>query len=58
MARVKAQVGLRLETSTLHKISVIAKKNLRSINSQVEFLVKQEIDRYEKENGPIETEED
>lgn len=58
MTKIKAQVGLRLEPATLHKITVIAKKNLRSINAQVEFLVQQEIDRYEKENGPIETEED
>lgn len=53
MAVQKIQTGLRLEEDTWEKISYISKKNKRSLNSQIEFIVQECIDRYEKENGPI-----
>lgn len=53
MATNKIQSGFRFDEETLKKISYIAKRNKRSLNGQVEFLVQQCIETYEKENGPI-----
>lgn len=53
MATIKSQTGLRLEPDILEKITFIAKRNKRSFNAQVEFLVKECVDKYEQEHGPI-----
>ena len=53
MATDKIQTGLRLAPEVLGKITVIAKTNHRSLNNQIEFLVMQCIDEFEKENGSI-----
>ncbi len=53
MAIQKIQTGLRLEEDTWSKISYIAKKNKRSLNSQIEFIVQECIEEYEKSNGVI-----
>lgn len=53
MATNKIQSGFRFDEETLKKISYIAKRNKRSLNGQVEFLVQQCIETYEEENGPI-----
>lgn len=53
MATFKIQTGLRLEEDVWEKISYIAKKNKRSLNSQIEFLVEGHIAEYEKINGTI-----
>lgn len=44
---------LRVERSALEKIRYIAKRNSRSINKEIEFLINQHIESYEKEHGPI-----
>lgn len=49
----KIQTGLRLEESTWEKISYLSKKNKRSLNSQIEYLVENYIEEYEKQNGII-----
>lgn len=49
----KVQTGLRLEETTWQKISYISKKNKRSLNSQIEYLVESHIEEYEKQNGAI-----
>lgn len=49
----KVQTGLRLEETTWEKISYLSKKNKRSLNSQIELLIEQYIEDYEKSNGPI-----
>ena len=49
----KIQTGLRLEENALAKITFIAKKQKRSLNNQIEFLVEQFIEKYESEHGPI-----
>ena len=53
MATDKIQTGLRLENEVLDKITYIAKKEKRSLNAQIEFLIQQAIDKYEKEHGII-----
>lgn len=53
MSTNKVQTGLRLEGTVLEKISYIAKKNKRSLNAQLEFLVQECVERYEKEYGVI-----
>ena len=49
----KVQTGLRLEETTWQKISYISKKNKRSLNSQIEYLVENYIKKYEQQNGVI-----
>ena len=58
MATKKVQTGVRFEPELLYKITQIAKRNKRSINAQIEFLVQEYIREYEKENGEIELGED
>lgn len=53
MATDKRQFTLRLQDDTFEKIKVIADKNKRSITMQIEFLIEQHIEKYEKENGQI-----
>lgn len=49
--------SLRLIDEKKKKLEVISKKNARSLNKQIEFILNQYIDDYEKVNGKIETEE-
>lgn len=59
MAVLRAQFTLRLNLVDHAKIRKIAEEQNRSITNMIETLVKQEIKRYEKENGEIElTDED
>lgn len=58
MATLKVQTGLRLQEDELQKVSFIAKRNKRSLNAQLEFLVQECIEKYEKENGVIEAVEE
>lgn len=57
MAISKVQTGLRLEEETLYKITFIAKKEKRSLNSQLEYATQRCIDEYEEKHGPIPAEE-
>ena len=57
MAIKKVQTGLRLEEETLRKITYIAKKEMRSLNAQLEYATQRCIDEYEKKHGPIPTED-
>ncbi len=59
MAVLKTQFTLRLNLVDHAKIKKIAEEENRSITNMIETLVKQEIKRYEAENGEIEiTDED
>jgi hypothetical protein len=49
----KIQVGLRLEPDVLKKIAWLAKKQKRSLNSQIEFAVEQSVEDYEATHGPV-----
>ena len=53
MATDKIQTGIRLEEEALIKIRYIAKKQKRTLNSLVEYLIDIEINRFEVENGTI-----
>lgn len=49
----KIQTGIRFQEQMLYKITFIAKRNMRSLNAQLEFLAQNCIEEYEKENGKI-----
>lgn len=53
MATNKIQTGIRFEPELLYKISVISKKNKRSLNAQLEYLAQICVNEFEKENGEI-----
>lgn len=54
----KVQTGLRLEPELLYKITCVAKKNKRSLNAQLEYLVETCVENYESEHGVIPLDED
>ena len=58
MATDKIQTGIRFTEDTLLKMSYIAKKNLRSLNAQLEYLALKCIETYERENGAIQIPEE
>ena len=58
VAIIKSQFTLRLNLEVHAKIKKISKKESRSITNMIEYLIKKEIERYEKENGEIILSED
>lgn len=44
---------MRLNEITANKIKIIAKKNKRSMNNMIEFLIERYITDYERINGEI-----
>lgn len=44
---------LRVEKTVMDKFKVIAAENGRSVNKEIEMLMKQTISQYEKVNGTI-----
>jgi hypothetical protein len=44
---------MRVDQTTLDKLRYIADNNFRTINKELEMLVKQHIAAYEAANGPI-----
>ena len=44
---------IRIESSLLAKLKVIAEKNRRSMNNEFLYNIERIIAAYEKENGPI-----
>ena len=44
---------LRLDRTILEKFKVVAKENGRSVNKEIEMLVKNAVTAYEKAHGPI-----
>jgi hypothetical protein len=53
LALNRLQAGLRLDAIILSKITFIAKKNKRSLNAQIEFLVQEFVEEYEGKHGAI-----
>lgn len=47
------KIVARTDKKTIDKMKYIAKKNERSVSQETVFLIKKEIERYEKENGEI-----
>ena len=56
MAKVSTQ--LRFDEVFYEKAKIIADRELRSINAQIEYFVKKGIESYEKENGTVILSED
>ena len=46
-------LGLRIDSETHGKLQYIARNEGRSINGEVLYLIRKEIERYEKEHGKI-----
>lgn len=53
---MKEQFSIRLESEDKAKITIIAKRNKRTMNSQIEFIISNAIADYEKINGKIDME--
>ena len=49
-------LGLRIDSDTHGKLQYIARYEGRSINGEVLYLIRKEIERFEKEYGKIEFE--
>jgi len=47
-------LGLRIDGDTHRKLQYLAEYEGRSINKEVLFLIRKEIERFEKEHGKIE----
>ncbi len=45
--------GLRIDDELYNKICYIGKLNERSFNQQATFFIKQCVEKFEKEHGPI-----
>ena len=58
MAVIKNQFRLRLDIETHAKLKRIAQGESRSVTNMIEYLVKQEIDRFESVNGAIKLTDD
>ncbi|ACM61079.1 ParD-like antitoxin of type II ParDE toxin-antitoxin system [Caldicellulosiruptor bescii] len=58
MADYKKAYTLRIDETLLDKIRVIAEKNKRSINAQIEYLIQQCVEEFEAEHGEIKIEEE
>ena len=50
---ISSNFPLRLDDVLREKLRYIAVQNSRSLNKEIEFLVKQHISNYEKEHGEI-----
>lgn len=53
MPTAKPQLKTYLEPQVAKKFTFIAKENCRTVSKQLEFLVIQEIKKYESKNGEI-----
>ena len=53
MATDNRQFTLRLQDDNFEKIKVIASRSKRSIAMQIEFIVEQFIEEYERQNDEI-----
>lgn len=58
MGTNKIQTGIRFNQDLLNKITFVAKKNMRSLNAQLEFLAQECVEEYEAKNGEILIEKD
>ena len=51
MAKIATQ--MRYDEVLYEKTKIIAEKELRSLNAQIEYFIKKGVEQYEKENGTI-----
>ncbi|MGX4587898.1 Arc family DNA-binding protein [Paenibacillus chitinolyticus] len=57
MSTNKRVFTLRLEEENFEKIKYIAERNKRSIAMQIEYLIEQYVEEFEKKNGEIRVED-
>lgn len=55
MKNYQTNYPLRLDEQLMEKLKVVSSKNSRSVNKQIEFLVTQCVEQFEKDNGIIQT---
>ena len=55
---MQVQFSIRIEKEIKDKINEIASRNRRSMNGQIEFILKNAVDDYEKVNGRVVLEEE
>ncbi len=55
MATNKIALQVRLDEKIHARLRIIAEKEIRSLNSQIEYFIVRGIQKYESENGPIES---
>ena len=48
-----APFSVRIEKNVMDKMRILAKENVRSLNKQIEYAVKQYLKAYEAENGEV-----
>lgn len=53
MGRQENPYPLRIEKEVMDQVRILAKENGRSLNKQIEYLLRQYLASYEKEHGPI-----
>ena len=53
MPTKKPKVGAYIEPELAKKFSIIAKNNCRTVSKQLEYLIIQEVEKYENEKGKI-----
>lgn len=53
MPDYKRKFTLRIGEDTMSKIDIIAEKNKRSINAQIEFVLEKHVEEFEKQTGKI-----
>ncbi len=58
MAGRKIALQLRLDEKVHSKLKIIAEKELRSLNAQLEYFIKLGVESYEKEYGVIQSKEE
>ncbi|EHW6680185.1 Arc family DNA-binding protein [Listeria monocytogenes] len=49
----KTSYPLRLDDDLMEKLKLIAEKNSRSLNKQLEFIIKNYLVDYEEKNGEV-----
>ena len=54
MADKDKHLGLRIDSDTHRKLQYLAEYEGRSINKEVLYLIRKELERFEKEHGTIE----
>ena len=54
----KIALQLRLDENAHRKLKIIAERELRSLNSQLEYFIQRGIKSYEREFGPVEDEKE
>ena len=54
---MQSQYIMRIDSEYFSKLKQLSKNESRSINKQLEFIIKEYITKYEKENGTILVEE-